>query len=151
MNSAQPLRLELSGSRPFATLIVGAHAAAAGAFLTVLTGWPAYAAAFLIAALGIAAARDRALLRSAAAARAIEIQPAGQAICMFARGRPADIARPSVRGVNRYWVALPLDSRTRRSLLVTRGMLAPEAFRLLRLWALWGRLPAAALRRQPGS
>ena len=32
----------------------------------------------------------------------------------------------------------------RRSLLVAAGMLPPESFRLLRLWARWGRLPGVA-------
>ncbi len=147
MNSAQPLRLELSGSRTLALLIVAAHAAAAACFLTVLTGWPAVAAAFLIAVLGIAAAWDRALLRSAGSPRAIEILPGGEAVCRFPGGTPAAVLRPGARSVNRFWVALPLAAGTRRSLLVTRGMLAPAAFRQLRLWALWGRLPGLAARQ----
>jgi hypothetical protein len=46
--------------------------------------------------------------------------------------------------VNRFLVALPLDGFLRRSILVTADMLDPGRFRLLRLWALWGRLPGVA-------
>ena len=39
-------------------------------------------------------------------------------------------------------VTLPVRRPMRRTILVTRDMLAAEEFRRLRLWALWGRLPA---------
>jgi hypothetical protein len=51
--------------------------------------------------------------------------------------------------VTRHWVALRLRSRKRRSLLVAGGMLSEEPFRLLRLWALWGRMPGVARRQLP--
>jgi len=44
-------------------------------------------------------------------------------------------------------VALAVAAPYRRALLVTPGMLPPESFRLLRLWALWGRLPGVAPRQ----
>jgi signal recognition particle GTPase len=37
-------------------------------------------------------------------------------------------------------VTLPLRGTPRRTLLVAADMLAPAAFRQLRLWALWGRV-----------
>jgi hypothetical protein len=37
----------------------------------------------------------------------------------------------------------------RRTILVTRDMLAGDAFRRLRIWALWGRLPAVAAKQLP--
>jgi hypothetical protein len=46
--------------------------------------------------------------------------------------------------VTRYWVALDTGAPMRRSVLVTAGMLQPGPFRLLRLWALWGRVPGVA-------
>jgi hypothetical protein len=52
--------------------------------------------------------------------------------------------------VNRFVVTLPLDGRDRRSLLVARDMLDPAGFRLLRLWALWGRVPGVASAQLPG-
>ena len=54
------------------------------------------------------------------------------------------------RTVSRFLVALPLAGAARRSMLVTADMLDPEGFRLLRLWALWGRLPGVASAQLPG-
>ena len=143
MNSAQPVRLALSPCGKLAMLILLLHTVAALCFLTILTGWPAAIAAALVLALGVAAAWDRALLRAGRSPRTIEIRPSGEAVCLFAEGDSAAVeARGG--GVTRYWVALRLRSRWRRSLLVAAGMLPPESFRRLRLWALWGRLPGVA-------
>ena len=154
MHSAQPVRLALSPSRWFATLILLLHGAAALCFLTVLTGWLGAAAAFLVFGLGAAAAWDRALLRSAHSPRAIEILPTGEAVCVFANGVSAAVEAVGGSGINRYWVALRLRgvalhlrSPWRRSLLVTAGMQPADAARLLRLWALWGKLPDVAPRQ----
>ena len=101
-------------------------------------------------ALGVAAAWHRALLRSARSPRAIEISPSGDACCLFADGSSCAIeARPGA-GVSRHWVSLRLQSRWGRSLLVVAGMLPPDGLRLLRLWALWGRLPGVARRQLAG-
>jgi hypothetical protein len=101
----------------------------------------------LAAILGGLAAWDRALLRSSKSPRAIEIHPDGTGKCLFANGESAGLERGTgIAGimVTRYWVALRLRARYRRSLLVTAGMLAPAQIRTLRLWVLWGRLPGAA-------
>ena len=148
MNSARPVRLVLSPSAGLAALILALHAAAALAILTVLTGWPAVAAAFLTFALGLAAAWDRALLRSGRSLRAIEIRPSGEAICLLADGSTVEAGAGSA--VSRHWVALRLHVRWDRSFLVAGGMLPPESFRLLRLWALWGKLPGVAPRQLSG-
>ena len=64
-------------------------------------------------------------------------------------------------GITRYWVALRLRGVAlrlrgaalrwrfpqRRSLLVTTGMLPDDAARLLRLWALGGKLPDVVSRQ----
>ena len=147
MNSARPLWLALYPSRSFAALILLVYAAAAGCFLTVLTGWSAFALALLVLALGIAAAWDRALLRSSRSPKAIVILSSGEARCLFANGESAAIDTPGGSGVTRYWVAMRIRSPLRRSLLAASGMLPPESFRLLRLWALWGRLPGVAPRQ----
>lgn len=144
MNSARPVWLALTPSLAFAALIILAHGIAAACILTVLTGWLAAAAAVLVLGLGVAAAWDRALLRSAHAPRAIEILASGEAFCLLADGRACAIAPQHGAGVNRYWVTLALRESRRRSLLVVAGMLPQESFRLLRLWALWGRLPGVA-------
>ena len=54
----------------------------------------------------------------------------------------ADVA--SRRYVTRLVVVLPLLTPFRRTLLVTADMLDPQEFRLLRIWALWNRLPTVA-------
>lgn len=105
--------------------------------------------AALTAVLGVASAWDRALLRAACSPRAIEITPAGEARCLHADGTSAPLEPMGGNAVTRYWVALRLHSAWRRSLFLPAGMLAPEAMRLLRIWALWGRLPGVAARQLP--
>jgi len=141
------VRLELAPSGRFAGVIVAVHGVAAGCFLTVLTGWPGVTAALLLVALGCAAAWDRALLRAKSSPRAIEIPAQGKALCRLADGGLAELAPLGGSAVTRYWVALRMQAPARRSLFVTAGMLTPESQRLLRLWALWGRLPAVAPRQ----
>ena len=147
LNRLQPVRLELSPSLPFGAVILAVHAAAGASFLTVLTDWRGGCLAAAIFALGCAAAWDRALLRSRRSPRAIELPAAGEGLCRFADGSTAILVPLGGSAVTRYWVALGLRSPGRRSLFVTAGMLAPEALRLLRLWALWGKLPAVAPRQ----
>ena len=130
-------------------MILLAHGIAAGCFLTVLTGWAAVAAAALAVALGLAAAWDRALLGATRSPRTIEIRPSGEAFCLLADGRSVPIA-PAGSVVTRYWVSLRLRSPWRRSLFLAEGMLPREPFRLLRIWAMWGRLPGVASRQLAG-
>jgi hypothetical protein len=150
VHSAQPVRLALFPSGRLAALVLLLHGTAALCFLTVLTGWSGIALALLILALGVSAAWDRALLRGGRSPRAIEIRPSGEAVCLFADGASAVVQAVRGSGISRYWVALRLDLPRRRSLLVAAGMLPPEPFRLLRLWALWGKLPVVAWRQLPG-
>lgn len=109
-----------------------------------MTGWQGIALAILLPALGAFAAWDRALLRGAHSPKAIEVQASGEALLVFANGDTAAAGPGRGIGVNRYWVALKCGSPARRGVLVTAGMLGPEPFRLLRLWALWGKLPGVA-------
>ena len=149
MSPAKPLRLEFSPSVAFAVAILSIHAAAAACFLTTMTGWPGMALAVLILALGGASAWDRALLRGSRSPRAVEIDAAGKGCVALASGER--IAADPVRGIGvaRRWVALKGGAPMRRGVLVTAGMLGPEDLRMLRLWALWGRLPAVASRQLP--
>ena len=138
-------RLELVPSRWLAAGIVVAHLGAAAALYVVLRGWTGALLAMALIALGAAAAWGRALLRSAASVRAIEIG-ASQPVFELANGDrlAADVA--ARRYVTRYLVALPLGRPLSRTLLVTADMLAKEEFRRLRIWALWNRLPAETRR-----
>lgn len=148
-----PLRLELTASPGLAVMILAVHLGAAGCFLTVLTGWHGVALSVLIAALGGIAAWDRALLRSPYSPRALEFLRDGTAKCLLANGESAVLQPLKGSAVTRYWVAFGLGSPRRRSLFIAAGMLAPQAMRLLRLWALWGKLPRGSFRqaaRGPG-
>ena len=143
----QPERLGLSPSPAFGAVILAVHAVAGACFLTFLTDWLGACLAAAIFALGCAAAWDRALLRSRRSPQWIELSAAGEGLCRFADGSTAALVPLGGSAVTRYWVALGLRSAGRRSLFVTAGMLAPESLRRLRLWALWGKLPAVAPRQ----
>jgi hypothetical protein len=134
------LRFELKPSRKLALAIVAAHAVAAGAVLVVLPGIAGIAIAAGLLALGISAAWSRALLAPAGAVRALAIAGDQLAVELANGDRfPADPG--GRRHVNRFMVALPAG---RRTILVTPDMLGRDLFRLLRIWALWGRLPRVA-------
>ncbi len=126
------LRLELSPSPGLAALILALHGAAGLSVLAVLPGIAGTLLAAGLVALGAASAWSRALLRSAASVVGIEFEGPGIALSY----------------VTRFVVALPVR-RPRRTILVTRGMLAPGSFRALRLWALWGKIPGVADKRPP--
>ena len=132
------VRFELSPSPALAVAILAAHAAAGVALYLVVPGWPGVLLALALLALGAAAAWGRALLRSAASVRAIEI---GGPSPVFHLANGESLAAPVAarRYVTRHVVVLPSTSRT---LLVTRDMLGAAEFRRLRLWALWNRLPS---------
>lgn len=110
------------------------------------------ALAFLTLALGGVAAWERALLRTGRSPRAIEIVASGPglvAVLVLANGETVAVrALPGI-GVTRHWVALSSGLLAGRSVLVTAGMLGPRAFRILRLWALWGRIPGMAAGQLP--
>jgi len=143
------LRLDLRPSWRLASLIAGLHALAAGSVLVASPNLAGTALAALIAALGVAAAWDRALLRGRRSPRALIVPAAGPPGVELADGARSPIG-VGPRAVNRFVVTLPLEGSTRRSVLVARDMLDPAAFRLLRLWALWGRVPGVASAQLPG-
>jgi hypothetical protein len=105
------------------------------------------ALAVLTSVLGGVAAWERALLRGARSPCAIEILPSGAALAAFvvlANGETIAVRAVHGIGVARHWVALRSASITGRGVLLTAGMLEPAALRVLRLWALWGRIPGVA-------
>ena len=119
------------------------------AAFTVASIWQSLAGAALgasLALLGAAAVWDRILLRGGHAPRFIELEDAGQGWVVLAGGGKL---RTTAEGsfVSRWLVILPVDSVWRRSIMVLPGMLEARELRLLRLWALWGRIepgPASA-------
>lgn len=149
MTGETALRLPLSPSPALAAGIVGAHVAAAAGVAFVAPGVAGWAIATLVLALGVEAARDRALLRARHSVRAIELRGADAVVLILADGRQVSSAAGQGRWVTRYCVALPLRAPRRRTLLLTRAMLGEPTFRLLRLWARWGRLPGVAAGQLP--
>ena len=138
------VRLALSPSPRLAGLILVVPAAAALSIWAVLPGAAGALAAPGLLALGLAAAWSRALLRSASSVRALELGDPGLVLDLAGGARLETAVSPR-RYVTAALVALPVQGRT---ILVTRDMLGEPAFRLLRIWALWGRLPAAVAGKQ---
>jgi hypothetical protein len=142
-----PLYLELSPSPRLAAAIVAVHAVAGICVLAILPGAAGWLLAAALVALGLAAAWSRALLGSAASVRGIELD--GKAIALKLASGDRFAAEPAERlYVTRFVVALPIR-RPRRTVLVTSDMLAPDSFRALRLWALWGKVAGVAARQLP--
>ncbi len=148
MSGSRSLRLQLSPSAAFATALVALHACAALCILLVLPSVSGAALAVCLMALGLAAAWSRALLKSASSVCAIELE-AGGASFELAGGERFAAQLAERRYVNRFMVALPVQGPVRRTVLVTLDMLSEESFRLLRIWALWGKLPQVAPKQLP--
>jgi len=148
LSGSRSLRLQLSPSPAFATALVALHASAALCVLLVLPSVAGAALAICLMALGLAAAWSRALLKSASSVRAIELE-AGGASFELAGGERFAARLTERRYVSRFMVALPVRGRLRRTVLVTLDMLGEESFRVLRIWALWGKLPQVAAPQLP--
>ncbi len=146
MSGSRSLRLQLSPSPAFATALVALHACAALCILLVLPSVSGAALSICLIALGLAAAWSRALLKSASSVCAIELE-AGGASFELAGGERFAARLTERRYVNRFMVALPVRGRVRRTVLVTLDMLGEESFRVLRIWALWGKLPQVAAKQ----
>jgi hypothetical protein len=143
---ARRLAVELAPSVPLAVAILAAHAAAALCVAAVLPPTAGVAAAAVLGLFGTAAAWRVALLRAGSSARGLELD--GEKIEVRLRGGAVFAAELAERRyVGRYMVVLRLRRPVRRTLLVTRDMLDEESFRRLRIWALWGRLPAVATKQ----
>jgi len=141
-------RLALSPSWTLAAAILLLHGAAGAAVYAVLPGIAGGALAVAFVGLGSAAAWSRALLRSRLSVTVIELASAGMTLELENGERLAG-ALAERRHVSRWMVTLPLVRPVRRTILVTRDMLAPDEFRHLRIWALWGRLPKVAFKQLP--
>jgi len=144
--SERRLRLELRPSPLLASALVAAHAAAAACALLALPGVPGALLAAALAALGAASAWSRALLRAGASVRALELA-GSEAIVFLASGDSFRAQVAERRYVSRLVVTLVLRHPVRRTILVARDMLGGDLFRRLRIWALWGRLPAVAAKQ----
>ena len=146
--SPRRLRLELKPSPLLATAIVVLHASAAACVLAAMPGVHGALVGAALLALGALAAWSRALLRSSSSVRTLELE--GPALTVtLASGEAWRAEVGPRRYVGRWVVMLALRRPVRRSLLVTQDMLGADSFRRLRIWALWGRLPAVAVKQLP--
>jgi hypothetical protein len=74
----------------------------------------------------------------------LELEGTELTVCLAGGKRfAAEVA--ARRYVSRFIVILPLRPRMHGTILVTRDMVGGDAFRRLRVWALWGRLPLASV------
>jgi len=139
LSGTAALRLELRASRGMAAALVMIHLAAGASLAAVLPPTAGALAGGLVLLLGVAAARDRALLRARGSVRRLELGGDGAAVLTLADGRRLEGAIGARRNVSRWWVTLPLRGASRRTVLVAGDMLPADEFRRLRIWALWGR------------
>jgi hypothetical protein len=149
LNGAPRRILALRPSGALAAALVALHAVAAACVIGVFPGVAGTTVGVLIVALGAAAAWDRALLKGRRSPRAIELASMGEAALVITQGERFGLAGGQPSAVNRWWVSLPVRAPGRRTLLIPAGMLDPEEFRTLRLWALWGRVPGVASGQLP--
>lgn len=140
MNGGSVLRLELRASRALTAALAVVHGTAAACVVAVAPGYPALALAALLLALGAATAWNRALLRGPTALRSVELSAEGAAALELADGRRLSGRIAGRRHVSALWVTLPLRGAAPRTVLIAADMLAPDKFRQLRLWALWGKV-----------
>lgn len=149
-NALNATHFQLTPSRRIAVVIGLAHGTSAAALLTLSSDAIGWILAALIAALGIATAWDRALLRARRSVRGFELQGADGIVLEQSRNDRLVSRVASRRWVSARLVALPIAAPVRRTLLIADDMLDPDDFRRLRLWALWGQLPGvASLPREP--
>jgi hypothetical protein len=142
------LRLELAPSAFLASALIALHGAAALCVLAVLPGTPGLLIGVLLAFLGMAGAWSRALLRGRSSVRALELAGPQLEVHLGNGERfPAQVSERRYAG--RYLVMLPLRHPARRTILVTRDMLDADSFRRLRIWVLWGKVPAVAATHLP--
>lgn len=137
------LRLELRASRALAGAVVLVHGGAAGAAMLTVPGPFGLGLAALLLTMGAVALWRGALLRAPGSIRVVELAADGAVCLELASGARTAGRIAQRRHVSPWWVVLPIQA-SRRAVLVTRDMLAPGDFRRLRLWALWGRVPASA-------
>ena len=148
MSCPRRLRLELAPSRGLASLLLALHAAAALCAAAVLPGVPGVLAATLFALAGARSAWRHALLRSPSSVRSLDLDGAALQL-RLASGASLVAEVAARRYVGRGLVMLAVRRPVRRTILVTRDMLDADSFRRLRVWALWGKLPAVATTQLP--
>lgn len=153
MTGTPPLRVELRGSAALTGLVLVVHAAAGWVLAVVLPAAAATLALGLLVFLAITAVREKTLNAAPHAPAALYLGYDGALTLRLRDGREAASVVSARRYVGRWLVVLGLERRAggQRTILVARDMLAPQTFRLLRLWAVWGTLPRCRAPRDTGS
>ncbi len=128
--------------------MLSAHAAAAICAALVVEAPFGPVMAALLMALGAHAAWQHALLGAARSIRAIEITESGDAVLERANGARLQGQIGQRRHVSRHWVAMTVRGSAAKPILIAGDMLDADAFRALRMWALWNRLPRRSTARQ---
>ncbi len=145
--SRSGLRLDLRGSPVLAGLVVATHGLAAAVLIALLPLSQGTLGAFLLLVLAAFVVRSKALLIAPGSPRALLPGPDAAMAIDLRSGEEVSGAVLERRFVSRWLVILDLASPGgRRTILVARDMLDPEAFRRLRLWALWGTIPAGGVK-----
>jgi len=139
------LNIDLSPSGVLAAAVIAVHALAGACAAIAVPGPGAFAVALLLPALGLAAAWDRALLRSRKSVTGIVIEGPASVRLKARDGTETEVRVVGRKHVSRFAVIVPVRGSMRRTIVVVRDMLDAESFRRLRLWALWGRVPGAGL------
>jgi hypothetical protein len=125
--------------------MVCAHGGAAASVALAIPGWAGASLAAGLAALGLASAWSRALLRAPSSPKCLVLED-GKAAAELASGERLPV---QARHVSRLMVTLAAGGGARRTLLVSADMLDRDSFRSLRVWALWGKLPGVAGKQLP--
>ena len=99
------------------------------------------AAGLLVGLLGAIAVLRHAWLRMPGSPSAIRLDPSGRAELRLSDGQVLPLVAHGGMGITRWWVAVRAGEGRGTSILLPAGMLPPAQHRLLRLWAIWGKLP----------
>jgi hypothetical protein len=148
LRATRQLRFTLSPSRRLAGIVLVVHAAAALSAAIALPRPFGSLLAVLLLGLGAMSAWERALLRSARSIRAIEVFETGDAVLERADGVRQQWQVARRRHVSRYGVSIAPRRGAAIPIFIASDMLDAAAFRALRVWALWDRLPRLSPARQ---
>lgn len=142
MSIERRLSVELSPSGALAGTVVAIHALAGTCAALALPEPGGPVVALLLAALGLAAAWDRALLRGRKSVTSMVIEGPASLRVRTRDGSETEVRAAGRKHVSRLAVIVPVRGSMRRTIVVVRDMLDAESFRRLRLWALWGKVPS---------
>lgn len=138
---------KLRASPRLTLVLLCAHAAAAVAAWLAFGNAAGSAIALLVMTAGAVSIHGHALLLANDSPAHLVLPDSGELRLVDRSGLDWIPIADSACFVSRWVVIVPVSGRiARRRVLIAGDMLSPEAFRRLRIWALWG--ASAAMRRQ---